>query len=330
MILPAGREWLRAHEAEPQLPVSQSADPDESDPSFQMHVHRLLRLHRAFWQDAQQTLRRAAAGEAMDKRDAVHRTIVVVDIAASTDPNRTDDDRLVIRKAMYDALERSFGRSATFRRPEWQRCYREDRGDGVLVLVPPDVPKARLVTNLPKRLEVTLAQHNADVQENGGDRATQVRLRVAVYAGEVIFDKHGVVGSAIDHAFRLVDAPELRAALVGSLDPCVLIVSDWFYREVVRQRQQARPDTYRHIRSEVKGTRLSAWLRIPGPRLTLERTALVPTKDLYPLVMAQGPGQVGTFAHGNRPLAGPEWGHAGGAGAARSTGGQSSWPTWTC
>jgi hypothetical protein len=117
----------------------------------------------------------------MTSRDAVHRTIVVVDIAESTHPIRTDDDRLVIREAMYDALEESFGRGAGFRRPEWQRCHREDRGDGVLVLVPPDVPKARLVTTLPQRLEIALGRHNAAEEEHGAGRAsaTQVRLRVA-------------------------------------------------------------------------------------------------------------------------------------------------------
>jgi hypothetical protein len=159
---------------------------------------------------------------------------------------------------------------------------------------------------LPMRLEAALARHNAAVQQAGGDRAAQVRLRVAVHAGEVIFDKHGVVGSAIDHTFRLVDAPELRAALIGSLDSCVFIVSDWFYREVVRQRQQARPDAYRHVGPEVKGTSLSAWLRIPDPRLNLEQSALGPGEDLYPSVMAEGIGQGGPFARGRGLAAVPE------------------------
>ena len=92
----------------------------------------------------------------MAKRDAVHRTIVVVDIAESTHPIRTNDDRLVIREAMYDALSAAFGRSVVSRRHDWQRCRWEDRGDGVLILVPPEVPKARLVTGLPERLEGAL------------------------------------------------------------------------------------------------------------------------------------------------------------------------------
>jgi hypothetical protein len=206
----------------------------------------------------------------MARRDAVHRTIIVVDIAESTHPDRTDDDRLVIRDAMYHALADGFGRA------DWQRCRWEDRGGGVLILAPPEVPKARLVTGLPERLENALARHNTAMEEHDGERAaaTQVRLRVAVHAGEVTFDKHGVVGAAIDHTFRLVSAPPLRAALASSLDSCVLIVSDWFYGDVVYHHQEARPDIYRHVGCEVKDAELSAWLRVPGPRLTLERTAL--------------------------------------------------------
>jgi hypothetical protein len=288
---PVGQERIRPDGTGLNPSASHLPTPDEGDLQTQMHVHWSLRLHRALWQDSHHALRRVAAGGAMTSPDAVHRTIVVVDIAESTHPIRTDDDRLVIREAMYGALEESFGRGAGFRRPEWQRCHREDRGDGVLVLVPPDVPKARLVTTLPQRLEIALGRHNAAEEEHGAGRAsaTQVRLRVAVHAGEVTFDKHGVVGSAIDHTFRLVDAPPLKAALAGSLDACVLIVSDWFYSEVVRQRQQARPDTYRHVGCEVKGTRLSAWMRIPGPRLALERTALL-TANFHPPVTAEGSG----------------------------------------
>jgi hypothetical protein len=209
--------------------------------------------------------------DAVHHADAVHRTIMVVDIAESTHPVRTNDDRLVIRDAMYDALATAFGRH------DWQRCRWEDRGDGVLILVPPEIPKARLVTGLPDRLEAALARHNSAMEDRGGERAaaTQIGLRVAVHAGEVTFDRHGVVGAAIDHTFRLVDAPPLKMALASSLDACALVVSDWFYSDVVYHHQDARPDRYRHVGCEVKDTELSAWVRITEPRLALERSALL-------------------------------------------------------
>jgi hypothetical protein len=207
----------------------------------------------------------------MASPDAVHRTIVVVDITESCHPVRTNAVRLVIRKAMSDALVTAFGRH------DWQCCRWEDHGDGVLILVPPEIPKARLVTSLPDRLEAALARHNAAMEEQGGEgaAATQIGLRVAVHAGEVTFDRHGVVGAAIDHTFRLVDAPPLKASLAASLDACAFVVSDWFYTDVVYHHQDARPDLYRHVGCEVKDTELSAWVRVPQPRLALEWSALI-------------------------------------------------------
>jgi hypothetical protein len=206
----------------------------------------------------------------MARHDAVHRTVLVVDIAESSHPFRRDGDRIVMRNAMYGSLSAAFGKS------DWLKCYHEDRGDGVLVLVPPEVPKARLVTGLPDRLEAALARHNRAMQRRDAARAAamQIRLRVALHAGEVTFDQHGVVGTAIDHTFRLADALPLKAALAASPVACALIVSDWFYTDVVYHHQDARPDSYRHIGCEVKGTQLSAWMRVPGPPpLALVETA---------------------------------------------------------
>jgi hypothetical protein len=196
---------------------------------------------------------------------AVHRAIVVVDIVDSTDPIRRNSDKVVIRDAMYDSL------SGAFKWHDWRKCYHEDRGDGVLVLVPPAVPKDWLVTSLPERLETALLRHNACVSQQDPDRAaaTQVRLRVAVNAGEVRFDRHGVVGAAIDLTFRLAEAPPLKTAFASSPDVCALIVSDWFYNDVVYHQPDARPDSYRRLECQVKQTPVSAWMRAPRPSLAL-------------------------------------------------------------
>ncbi len=61
----------------------------------------------------------------------------------------------------------------------WADCYREDRGDGVLVLVPPQVPKAVLVTRVPLELAAALTRHN-----RACGHAARIRLRMAVHDGE--------------------------------------------------------------------------------------------------------------------------------------------------
>jgi hypothetical protein len=207
-------------------------------------------------------------GHAIDNE--VHRAIVVVDISESTDPIRRNCDRVIIRQAMYKAL------SGAFRRRDWLRCYYEDRGDGVLLLVHPRVPKSWLVTVLPEKLEAALASHNALVaqQEPVRAAATQVRLRIAVNAGEVTFDRHGVVGAAIDYTFRLAEAPPLKEAFANSPDVCGLIVSDWFYEDVVYHHADARPDGYEHVEGQVKQTPLSAWMRVPMPLLSRKEPTL--------------------------------------------------------
>jgi class 3 adenylate cyclase len=193
----------------------------------------------------------------MAANEAVHRTILVFDIEQSNHPMRTNRDRVVIHEAMYAAVRTALKRV---------KYYHEDRGDGVLVLVPPEVPKGRLVSNLLARLEAALGIHNAAMERQNASRAaaTQVRLRVAVHAGEVTFDGHGVVGAAVDYTFRLADAPPFKAALATSTGVCALITSSWFFHEVVQQNPDARPELFRRIDTQVKSTPISAYIRVPG------------------------------------------------------------------
>lgn len=68
---------------------------------------------------------------------AVHRTIVVVDVSGYGDARRTSGHRLVLRQALYQALRRAFADSGV----PWKDCRHVDCGDGVLVLVPPGIPE---------------------------------------------------------------------------------------------------------------------------------------------------------------------------------------------
>ena len=87
---------------------------------------------------------------------------------------------------------------------------------------------------------------------------------MALHAGEIHPDAHGVTGSAVNRAFRLIEAPALKSALDDSAGVLALIVSDWFYDEVVRHEPAAGPGCYRHVHAVVKETRAAAWIRHPG------------------------------------------------------------------
>jgi class 3 adenylate cyclase len=193
---------------------------------------------------------------------AVHRTIVVVDAEGFSDPSRTNTDQLAVREGLYKALAWSFTRAGI----DWAECDQGDCGDGALILVPPHIPKILLVTKWPARLATALNRHNT-----ASKTGARIRLRIAVHAGEVVYDRHGVTGCAINQTFRLVQAPALKEALACSSATYALIASEWIYNEVVRHAPEGRPADYRQIHVAVKETQVAAWLRaghggIPRPR----------------------------------------------------------------
>lgn len=190
---------------------------------------------------------------------AVHRTVLVVDMERFGDRRRTNPHRVVARDGMYRALERAFDQTHI----RWGKCYRDDCGDGVVVLVPAEIPKGLFVDVLPAALAETLCEHNRSHRPE-----ERVRLRMALHAGEVTYDDHGATASAITLAFRLVSAPALKMALAGSSGALAVITSAWFFEEVVRN-SSAGAAAYRPIPVANKETRTVGWLHLPehpGPR----------------------------------------------------------------
>ncbi|MGH3971795.1 MAG: tetratricopeptide repeat protein [Pseudonocardiaceae bacterium] len=185
---------------------------------------------------------------------AVHRTILIVDIAGFGDRRRTNLHQVAARKGIYGCLCEAFAKSGVC----WDDCYYEDRGDGVLILIPPDIPKSLLVVQLPQEMAAALGEHN-----QACPREARIRLRVAVHAGEIQHDDHGVTGTAINLAFRLLETEALRMALAGSPGALALIASNWLYEEVIRHAPASHPTTYRRVRVAVKETEDTAWVCLP-------------------------------------------------------------------
>jgi tetratricopeptide (TPR) repeat protein len=187
-------------------------------------------------------------------RQAVHRTILVVDVEGFGDQRRTNQHRLVVRDGMYRALQHAFTSAGI----AWDACYQESCGDGVFVLIPAEVPKGAFVASVPDVLAAALREHNA--AHAAGER---IRLRMALHAGEVYYDEHGVTAASINLAFRLLDAVPLKAALAGSPGTLALIASSWFFDEVVRHSPAGNAATYRPIPVTVKETTTVAWICLP-------------------------------------------------------------------
>lgn len=198
---------------------------------------------------------------------AVHRTVVAVDVEGFGAVGRTDAHREAVRDGLYRGLETAFAASGV----QWSACYHEDRGDGALILVGADVPKALLVKSVPHALAGALREHNAVHSE-----PAQIRLRMAIHAGEVRHDGHGVVGTSINHTFRLLDVPDLRTARADSSDVLTVIVSSWFFDEVVRHSAACDPDAYRRVEVAVKETRGAGWLLMSDTTTRPPRQAVTP------------------------------------------------------
>ena len=113
-----------------------------------------------------------------------------------------------------------------------------------------------LAEALPPALMAALKDLNS-----GHTGQLSVRLRMALHAGEVAYDEHGVTGAAVNLAFRLLDAEDLKAALAVSAGVLAVIVSSWFYEEVVRHSVVA--NMYSPVPVTVKETAVTGWMCLP-------------------------------------------------------------------
>jgi len=190
----------------------------------------------------------------MHKRRAVHRTIVVFDVESFGDPRRTDRHQLTVREGLYRSVGEAFQRAEL----PWTPDTHEDRGDGILIVLPPEVPKSLLVELLPSALVAALTAHNGAHPDE-----ERIRLRVSLHAGEVFYDSHGVTGEAVNWAFRLIEAKLLKAALAGSSGVLAIIASSWFFDQVIRHAGADVPPAYRRVLVRAKDATQRGWICLP-------------------------------------------------------------------
>jgi hypothetical protein len=185
------------------------------------------------------------------------RSLVACDIASFGDRARTDHVQHHLRRALYKILRDGFERSAQF---SFNDCYHEDRGDGVILIVPPHIRTALLISPLLDWLKAGLRRHN-----QLSSPIAQIQLRVALHTGEVHADRYGILGTAVNHVFRLLNAPVLKSALADSGAPLAFIASEQVYEEVIRHGPELiDPDDYYNAEVHVKETTCCAWIRLPG------------------------------------------------------------------
>jgi hypothetical protein len=187
------------------------------------------------------------------RRLLCHRCILVVDIVGYG--RRDRDGQVTARHGMYRVVREALAVAGV----HWAPGPADDLGDGLRILLPEGTCKSVLAHPLPSALAAALHRLSAEQP-----REEQLRLRLAIHAGEVHYDGDCAVSSGVVEAFRLIDAPLLREVLTHSEGPLVVAMSDLFYSQVVRGDPHANPDAYARIRVTAKEGNLLAWITLPG------------------------------------------------------------------
>jgi hypothetical protein len=184
--------------------------------------------------------------------DAVPRSLVAVDIEGYS--GRDNLGHLELREALRRVCDEAFHQIGVS--PD----ARQDQGDAFLILVRPDVTKARLVDDLVREFVTALRLCNRNRLAEA-----RMRLRVALHTGEVHLDGTGFGGASVVAVMRLIEADALKEALRKAPDDLAVIVSAQLHRDVVLQRYRGiDPAEYQEVQVSRKEFSQPAWIRVPG------------------------------------------------------------------
>ncbi|WP_396445576.1 cyclic nucleotide-binding domain-containing protein [Actinomadura sp.] len=183
-------------------------------------------------------------------------TVVFTDIAGFSSRVRDETDRIEVRRVMYAALRESFQESGV----PWDACHSEDRGDGALIVVPPEIPTAAVVDPMIAALGMRLRRHN-----HRSSAAVRVQLRVALDVGPVMPDPPGMSGWTIINAARLLDAAPLKERLAATGADLGVIASRFVYDSVIAHGPgYVNAAEYEPIGCRVKETDIEGWIHLRG------------------------------------------------------------------
>jgi class 3 adenylate cyclase len=178
-------------------------------------------------------------------------TVLLTDVVGFGAPDRSDPDRVIVRLEGLKMMQESLG-------PLWEACIWEDRGDGLLIVVPPQVPTGKIIECIHRELPDKLRLHNRTFSTHA-----RIHLRIAVNVGPVTTDELGMSGEAIIRTARLVEAPAVKEAMAATGYGLGIVVSEFVYETAVGQAGIFIDlDEYREIEVILKEFRSPAWMRL--------------------------------------------------------------------
>ncbi len=185
-------------------------------------------------------------------------SVLITDLAGFRDQRSSDADRQTIRVALYEIMWSALEMAGVPR----EACFSADRGDGVLIVVPPTIATLRVVDPLIPELADRLWRYN-----HRASAAARIQLRVALHAGPVGMDAGELTGRATAVAGRILDAPLLRERLVAEQADLIFATSDYVYDHVIRNRAgRVGYASFEPVEVQARESRISAWIHLAGPK----------------------------------------------------------------
>jgi hypothetical protein len=175
-------------------------------------------------------------------------TVVRTDVVAFGADDRTREARRIIRRALPAMTRAALG-------SVWDSCRCDDRGDGLLIIVSPDIPTAQVIDRLVTGLPHELKRHNRIYRD-----PIRIELRVAVEVGPIEEDGVGPDGKSIIQVSRMLDAPAFKQAIADQGAVFGLVVSQFVYDTCIGDEGRVDPADYARIPVQVKETRASVWM----------------------------------------------------------------------
>ena len=190
-------------------------------------------------------------------------TVVRTDVVEFGAAGRDDEAHKIIKKALAAMTQLAL-------RPVWDTCRCEDRGDGLLVIVSPDVPTAEIIERLVTMLPPLLKRHNLTYSA-----ASRIQLRLAIEVGPIEDTEFGVTGRSIIGVSRMLDAHAFKRAMAVQGAILGVIVSPFVYETHIKpDGSLLDPADYTEIPVRVKEARTSAWMQLIGRAVPRPRQPL--------------------------------------------------------
>jgi CRP-like cAMP-binding protein len=175
-------------------------------------------------------------------------TVLLFDVVGLAARTHTDQVRIrsVLASMTAPALQDISG--------EW----REDRGDGFLVVLPPTISTAEVMGRLLKELPAALDRHNSSQRDS-----LPIQLRLAVNVGPVLSGSTDVSGEAVVIAARMLDTRHFRETVASSQTSLGIIISPFVFETVVRRGSDLTEEaSYTPVSIEVKNSSTTAWMKL--------------------------------------------------------------------